>query len=130
MSLTIKLTSVIVNDQEKALQFYTQVLGFQLHKDIPMGDGRWLTVKAPGGPSEIELLLEPAHFPAAQTYQQALFTARIPFTAFMVEDIYAEYDRMKKLGVIFAKEPTEAGAVIITELEDTVGNLIMIYQEQ
>jgi len=126
--MKIKLSSVLVDDQDKALKFYTDVLGFVNKHDIPLGEARWLTVVSPEGPDDIELLLEPNSFPAARTYQEALFKAGIPLTAFAVEDIQKEYERMKNLGVVFSMEPTEAGPVTIAVFEDTCGNLIQIYQ--
>src|SRR3990170_4371050 len=98
-SMRIQLTSVMVDDQEKALQFYTQVLGFINKQDTPMGEARWLTVVSPEGPDDIELLLEPNSNPAARTFQKALFDQSIPLTAFAVDDIHAEYRRLKQLGV-------------------------------
>lgn len=126
--MKIELTSVMVDDQEKALQFYTNALGFLKKHDIPMGGPRWLTVVSPEGPEDIELVLEPMGIDAAQTYQKALFEAGIPATAFAVQDIQAEYERLKGLGVVFRSEPRQAGPVIVTMFEDTCGNLIQIYQ--
>lgn len=126
--MKIKLSSVMVDDQEKARLFYTRVLGFKVKNDIPMGDARWLTLVSPDGPDDIELLLEPTAFPPARTYQQALFDARIPLTAFEVDDIQAEYQRMNTLGVKFRSEPVESGPVISVLFEDTCGNLIQIYE--
>ncbi|HKQ77184.1 MAG TPA: VOC family protein [Blastocatellia bacterium] len=126
--MKIKLNSVMVDDQEKAQKFYTEVLGFVLSKDIPMGEAKWLTVVSPEGPAEIELLLEPMGFPPARTYQKALFEAGIPATAFAVDDIQKEYERMKKLGVAFRSEPTQMGPTIVAVFEDTCGNLIQLYQ--
>ena len=126
--MKIKLNSVMVDDQNKALKFYTEVLGFVLSKDIPMGEFKWLTVVSPEGPDDIELLLEPMGFPPARTFQKALFEAGIPATMFAVDDIQKEYERMKKLGVAFRSEPTKMGPVTIAVFEDTCGNLIQIYQ--
>jgi catechol 2,3-dioxygenase-like lactoylglutathione lyase family enzyme len=126
--MKIQLSSVLVDDQDKARKFYTEVLGFVVSKDIPMGEANWLTVVSPEGPAEIELLLEPLWFSAAKTYQQALFAAGIPGTAFAVADIQQEYERMKKLGVVFRSELTPAGPVIVAVFEDTCGNLIQLYQ--
>ncbi len=126
--MKIKLSSVIVDDQAKALEFYTEVLGFAVKQDIPMGEARWLTVVSPEAPEEIELLLEPNRNPAAQTYQRALFEQGIPLTAFQVEDIQGEYERLSKLGVAFRSQPTTAGPATIAVLEDTCGNLIQLYQ--
>ncbi len=126
--MKIQLSSVMVDDQGKARKFYTEVLGFVVSKDIPMGDANWLTVVSPEGPAGIELLLEPLGFPPAKIYQQALFEAGIPATAFAVEEIQKEYERMKKLGVVFRSEPTKMGPVTIAVFEDTCGNLIQLYQ--
>jgi len=126
--MKIKLTSVMVEDQNKALKFYTEVLGFVKKTDIPMGEAKWLTVVSPEGPDDIELLLEPMGFPPAKTYQKALFEAGIPLTAFAVEDIQKEYERMKKLGVVFKTTPTKMGPVTVAVFEDTCGNLIQIAQ--
>lgn len=128
--MKIKLNSVIVADQARALDFYTGILGFIKKHDVPVGKDRWLTVVSPEAPDEVELVLEPAGFPAARTYQQALFAAGIPLTAFQVDDIQAEYERLKKLGVTFRSEPIPMGPTIITMLEDTCGNLIQLYQVQ
>ena len=126
--MKIKLASVMVDNQDKALKFYTEVLGFVKKTDIPMGETKWLTVVSPEGPGDIELLLEPMGFPPARTYQKALFEAGIPLTAFQVDDIQKEYARMKKLGVLFKGEPAKAGPVTVTVFEDTCGNLIQLYQ--
>ena len=126
--MKIKLNSVLVDDQEKALRFYTEILGFVKKNDVPVGEARWLTVVSPEGPDDIELLLEPNSFAAAGTYQEALFKAGIPLTAFAVDDIQREFERMKKLGVSFSLEPTQAGPVTIAVFDDTCGNLIQLYQ--
>lgn len=126
--MKIKLCSVLVDDQDKALKFYTEVLGFINKHDIPLDEARWLTVVSPEGPDDIELLLEPNSFPAARTYQEALHKAGIPLTAFAVDDIHKEYERMKNLGVVFSMEPTKAGPVTIAVFDDTCGNLIQMYQ--
>ena len=127
--MKIKLNSVMVDDQDKALKFYTEVLGFVVSKDIPIGEDKWLTVVSPEGPADIELLLEPMGFPPARTYQKALFEAGIPATAFAVADIQKEYERMKKLGVAFRSEPTKMGPTTVAVFEDTCGNLIQLYQD-
>jgi catechol 2,3-dioxygenase-like lactoylglutathione lyase family enzyme len=124
----IKLSSVMVDDQEKALSFYTRALGFVKKTDIPAGEYRWLTVVSPEAPDEVELVLEPNGNPASQVYQKALFDQGIPLTAFQVEDIRAEYGRMKALGVVFRGEPAAMGPVTIVLFEDTCGNLIQLYQ--
>jgi predicted enzyme related to lactoylglutathione lyase len=126
--MKIKLTSVMVDDQDKALKFYTEVLGFVKKYDIPMGEARWLTVISPEGPDDVELLLEPMGFPPAKTYQKALFEAGIPSASFAVEDIQKEYERMKKLSVVFKTAPTKMGPVTIAVFEDTCGNLIQMAQ--
>jgi len=124
----IKLTSVFVSDQEKALQFYTGVLGFAKKTDIPTGKDRWLTVVSPEGPGDVELLLEPMGFDPARTYQKALFDAGIPLTSFGVDDIEKEHARLEKLGVRFKTKPTKMGPVTLAVLDDTCGNLIQIVQ--
>jgi catechol 2,3-dioxygenase-like lactoylglutathione lyase family enzyme len=126
--MKIKLTSVLVDDQDKALTFYTEVLGFVKKMDIPVGKFKWLTVVSPDGPDDIELVLEPNDNPAARTYQQAIFKSGIPATAFAVDDIQREFERMKQAGVAFTKEPTKAGPVTIAVFDDTCGNLIQLYQ--
>jgi len=126
--MRIKLTSIMVDDQDKALKFYTEVLGFVKKKDIPMGEARWLTVVSPEGPEDIELLLEPNGHSAAKIFQQAIFKDGIPLTAFAVDDIQKEYERMNDLGVVFKRPPTQAGPVTIAVFDDTCGNLIQLYQ--
>lgn len=126
--MKIKLTSVMVDNQEKALRFYTDVLGFIKKKDIPMGEARWLTVVSPEGPDDIELLLEPTG-EVGKTFQKSLFESGIPLTAFAVDDIEGEYQRLKSRGVAFKQNPTKIpGAPIMAVFEDTCGNLIQIYQ--
>jgi catechol 2,3-dioxygenase-like lactoylglutathione lyase family enzyme len=127
--MKIKLTSVFVDDQEKALRFYTGSLGFIKKNDLPVGEFRWLTVVSAEGPDDIELVLEPNDNPAASAYQRALFEQGIPLAAFAVDDIQAEYKRLKELGVLFRSEPVAAGPTMMTMFEDTCGNLIQIYQE-
>ncbi len=126
--MRINLTSVMVEDQDKALGFYTNVLGFKKMADIPMGSFRWLTVVSPEGAEGVELVLEPIAFPPAKTFQQALFGAGIPQTAFLTEDIGAEYQRLKERGVVFRSEPVAMGPIISTLFEDTCGNLINLVQ--
>jgi catechol 2,3-dioxygenase-like lactoylglutathione lyase family enzyme len=125
----IVITSVMVDDQDKALTFYTGVLGFVKKTEIPMGAAKWLTVVSPEGPGDIELLLEPMGFPPARTYQQALFDAGIPLTSFAVEDIQKEYGRLKNLGVVFTTKPTQTGPITIAVFNDTCGNLIQLAQK-
>ena len=126
--MKIRLNSVLVGDQEKALLFYTETLGFEKKLDIPVGEFRWLTVVSPEEPDATELVLEPNAFPAAATYQQALFEAGIPATALEVDDIDREYERLTGAGVDFRSEPTDAGGVTIAVFDDTCGNLIQLYQ--
>jgi len=128
--MKIKLASVPIDDYDKALKFYTEVLGFVKKQDIPLGgDARWLTVVSPEEPNGTELLLEPnATYPAMQALKAALVEDGIPFTAFQVDDIHEEYARMKKLGVVFSMEPTNMGPTTAAVFEDTCGNLIQIYQ--
>jgi catechol 2,3-dioxygenase-like lactoylglutathione lyase family enzyme len=128
-TLKVVVTSVLVDDQEKALEFYTQKLGFVKKTDIPMGGPRWLTVVSPDQPDGPEVLLEPLGFPPARTYQKAVYDAGIPLTAFGVEDVAATHDRLEKLGVVFRKPPTKMGTATIAVFEDTCGNLIQIVQE-
>jgi catechol 2,3-dioxygenase-like lactoylglutathione lyase family enzyme len=126
--MKIFVTSVLVDDQEKALRFYTEILGFSKKNDVPAGSYRWLTVVSPEGAEGVELLLEPNTFPPAQTYQKALFDAGIPATMFGVDDIRKEYERLKGLGVVFPTKPTAMGPVTIAVFEDTCGNLIQMAQ--
>ena len=127
--MKIKLTSVFVDSQEKALEFYTAILGFVKKNDIPLGEYRWLTVVSPEGPGDIELLLEPNDNPAAKAYQQALHEQGIPLNSFAVDDIEHEHQRLRKLSVHFAVGPTTAGPTTVAIFDDTCGNLIQIYQE-
>ncbi len=126
--MKIKLNSVLVNDQDKALKFYTEVLGFVKKADLPVGQFKWLTVVSPEEPDGTELLLEPNDNPAAKTFQKAIYEQGIPLTAFAVEDIQTEYERMKKLGVVFSMEPTKTGPATVAIFDDTCGNLIQLYQ--
>lgn len=125
--MRIKLSSIFVDDQEKGLKFYTEVLGFKKAHDFPVGEFRWITVKSAEG-GETELALEPNANPVAKTYQEGLVKQGIPCTAFEVDDVEAEYERLTKLGVAFTTKPTNVGAVIIAIFADTCGNLIQIYQ--
>jgi catechol 2,3-dioxygenase-like lactoylglutathione lyase family enzyme len=129
VKMKITVTSVMVDDQAKALTFYTEVLGFVKKADVTAGEYRWLTVVSPDQPNGTELLLEPLGFPPAKTYQKALFDAGIPLTMFEVDDIAATYDKLKKIGVVFRTPPTMAGPVTIAVFEDTCGNLIQIVQK-
>ena len=128
--MKIKLTSVSIDDYDKALKFYTEVLGFVTKRDIPLGDGaRWITVVSPEEPDGTELLLEPnAGYPAMKALKEALLKDGIPFTAFLVNDVQREYERMKDLGVEFTMEPTNMGMTSAAVFHDTCGNLIQIYQ--
>jgi len=122
----INITSVLVDDQEKALRFYTEVLGFQKKNDSPVGEARWLTVVSPDEPDGVELLLEPDGHPAAKPFKAALVDDGIPFTSFAVDDVHKEYERLRGLGVRFTQEPAQMGEVTAAVLDDTCGNLIMI----
>ena len=127
-ALKIKLASVIVDDQDRALKFYTEVLGFVKKRDMPVGKFRWLTVVSPDEPEGTELLLEPSDNLAAQTYQKTIFEQGIPLTALAVDDIEKEFERMRKLGVRFAMRPTKMGPVTQAVFDDTCGNFIQMYQ--
>jgi predicted enzyme related to lactoylglutathione lyase len=126
--MRIQLASVFVDDQAKALRFYTEVLGFVKKRDIPLGEARWLTVVSPDGPESLELLLEPNSNPAAGTYQKAIHEQGIAATAFAVDDIQTEYAKLKKRGVEFTMEPTNMGMTTGAVFDDTCGNLIQIFQ--
>lgn len=126
--MKIVITSVLVDDQEKALRFYTDVLGFEKKHDIPMGPFRWLTVVAPGDANGVELLLEPDQHPAARPFKRALVEDGIPFTSFGVDDVQAEFDRLCSAGVHFTQPPTAMGPVTTAVFDDTCGNLIQIAQ--
>jgi predicted enzyme related to lactoylglutathione lyase len=126
--MKIILTSVMVDDQTKALRFYTELLGFKKKTDIPMGAHSWLTVVSPEGTTEVELLLEPMGFEPARVYQKALFDAGIPITLFGVENVQQEFERLEKSGVVFRMKPTQMGPVIAAIFADTCGNYIQIVQ--
>jgi catechol 2,3-dioxygenase-like lactoylglutathione lyase family enzyme len=126
--MKITLSSVLVDDQAKALAFYTDVLGFVKKNDVPAGEFRWLTVVSPEGSADIELLLEPNSHPAAKTFQKAIFDDGIPATSFASADIQQEYERLIALGVVFRTKPTKAGPVTIAVFDDTCGNLIQLHQ--
>ena len=128
MALQIKLTSVMVDDQEKALRFYTEKLAFVKKHDVPAGGARWLTVVSPENPNDPELLLEPMGMPAAARFQKALYDAGVPLTAFAVADTRQEYERLNGLGVRFQGEPQDVGPTVIAVFDDTCGNWIQIYQ--
>jgi len=125
--MRIRLNSIMVDDQDKALRFYTEVLGFVKSVEIPMGEYRWLTVRSPEG-GDAELSLEPNANPAGKAFQQAMFAQGIPMTAFEVDDMAAEHQRLDRLGVSFTRTPTAAGPVTMAVFSDTCGNLIQIYQ--
>ena len=127
--MKIVITSVLVDDQEKALQFYTQVLGFTKKFDVPMGEFRWLTVVSPDDVDGVELLLEPDQHPAAGPFKRALVEDGIPFTSFGVDDVQAEFERLTALGAQFTQPPTDLGPVTTAVLDDTCGNLIQIAQK-
>src|SRR4051794_23789566 len=124
--MKINLASVLVDDQDRALQFYTEVLGFTKKTEIPMGAHRWLTVVSPEDPDGVELLLEPDEHPAAKPFKDALVQDGIPYTSFAVDDVQKEYDRLTSLGVRFPQPPVSAGPVTTAVLDDTCGNLIQI----
>jgi catechol 2,3-dioxygenase-like lactoylglutathione lyase family enzyme len=126
--MKIKLASLFVNNQEKALKFYTEVLGFVKKTEVPLGEHKWLTVVSKEDQDGVELVLEPLGFPPAATFQQALFEAGIPFTAFNVDDVEAEYKRLSDLGVSFSITPTIMGATKLTVFNDTCGNNIQLFQ--
>jgi catechol 2,3-dioxygenase-like lactoylglutathione lyase family enzyme len=128
--MRIRLASVPIDDYDKALEFYTDTLGFVKKRDIPLGEGaRWLTVVSPEEQDGTELLLEPnADYPAMKALKKALVKDGIPYTAFQVDDIQKEYARLRELGVEFAMEPTDMGMTTVAVLDDTCGNLIQIYQ--
>jgi catechol 2,3-dioxygenase-like lactoylglutathione lyase family enzyme len=125
-TMRINLTSVLVDDQEKALRFYTDVLGFVKKTDVPLGEARWLTVVSPDDPEGTELLLEPDEHPAARPFKEALVGDGIPFTSFAVDDVQAEFERLRALGVRFTQEPVRMGPTTTAVLDDTCGNLIQI----
>ena len=126
--MQIKLTSLMVDDQRRALAFYTDVLGFEKKHDIPVGEYRWITVVSREGDSGIELALEPNANPAGRAFQEAMFAQRIPLAAFESADIAAEVAQLKSRGVAFITDPTPAGPVTIAVFSDTCGNLIQLYQ--
>ena len=127
--MRIVLTSVLVDDQQKALDFYTTKLGFVKKNDIPLGEHRWLTVVAPSDPNGTELVLEPDSHPAVGPFKAALVQDGIPFTSFGVDDVRAEYERLRAAGVVFTQPPVAMGPVTTAVLEDTCGNLIQLAQK-
>ncbi|MFF2780469.1 VOC family protein [Streptomyces sp. NPDC058052] len=126
--MRINLASVFVDDQEKALRFYTDVLGFLLKHDVPIGEDRWITVVSPEAPEGTELVLEPSGHPAVPPYKEALVADGIPATSFAVDDVHAEHVRLTGLGVRFTQPPVDMGPVTTAVLDDTCGNLIQIAQ--
>jgi catechol 2,3-dioxygenase-like lactoylglutathione lyase family enzyme len=124
--MRITLTSILVDDQTKALAFYTEVLGFQTKADVPLGEHRWLTVVSPAAPDGVELVLEPDVHPAAQQFKAALMEDGIPFTSFTVDDVHHEYERLIASGARFTQPPTPMGPVVTAVLDDTCGNLVQI----
>ena len=124
--MRINLASVLVDDQERALRFYTDVLGFVKKQDVPTGAHRWLTVVSPEAPDGVELLLEPDEHPAARPFKAALVEDGVPYTSFAVADVQSEFDRLKAAGVVFTQEPTTMGPVTTAVFDDTCGNLIQI----
>ncbi len=130
MALRINVTSVMVDDQRKALAFYTGVLGFVKKREIPMGEVSWLTLVSPHAPDGVELALEPDSHPAAGPFKRALVEDGIPFTSFLVDDVRAEYERLRAAGVRFTQEPTDLGIVTVATFDDTCGNLIQIASEK
>lgn len=126
--MRIHLTSVLVHNQDEALRFYTEILGFVKKMEVPLGEDRWLTVVSPDDPDGCELLLEPDGHPAARPWKEALVNDGIPYTSFAVEDVDAEYARLRGLGVRFSQEPLRMGTVTTAVFDDTCGNLIQIVQ--
>jgi catechol 2,3-dioxygenase-like lactoylglutathione lyase family enzyme len=126
--MKIVVASVLVDDQDKALKFYTEILGFVKKTEIPMREFKWLTVVSPDAPDGCELLLEPNVHPAARTFQKALHDDSTPLTSFDVDNIHYEYERMKRLGVVFRQAPTTAGPVTLAVFDDTCGNFIQLVQ--
>lgn len=126
--MKIRLTSVFVEDQETALRFYTDVLGFEKKQDFPAGEFRWLTVVSPEEPNGAELLLEPSDNPAAREFKRSLFDQEIAAASFAVDNVETEYERLRDSGVDFTMAPTDVGTTIVAVFDDTCGNLIQIYQ--
>jgi len=124
--MRIHLTSVFVDDQRRARDFYTDVLGFEVRHDIPLGDDAWLTVGSPEEPDGPELLLEPSSHPAVKPYRDALVEDGIPLAQFAVDDVQAEYERLTERGVVFTQPPTDLGTVVMAVFDDTCGNLVQI----
>jgi catechol 2,3-dioxygenase-like lactoylglutathione lyase family enzyme len=128
--MRIYVTSVLVDDQAKALDFYTGKLGFEVKNDVPVGEHRWLTVVSKEQPDGTELLLEPSEHPAARPFKEALVADGIPFTSFQVDDLDGEFERLTGLGVAFTRDPMDAGPVRMAVFDDTCGNLIQLIQKK
>jgi catechol 2,3-dioxygenase-like lactoylglutathione lyase family enzyme len=126
--MRITLTSVFVDDQDSALRFYTEVLGFVKKTEVPLGEHKWLTVASAEEPDGVQLLLEPSDHPAVKPFKEALVSDGIPAAQFAVDDVQAEYERLRKLDVVFTQEPTTMGPVTTAVLDDTCGNLIQLAQ--
>lgn len=126
--MRIHLSSVLVDDQDKALAFYTNVLGFIKKRDVPIGEFRWITLVSPENPEGTELVLEPDVHPAARPFKQALVSDGIPYTSFAVVDVHAEHERLVREGVVFTQPPTTMGPAITAVFDDTCGNLLQIEQ--
>jgi catechol 2,3-dioxygenase-like lactoylglutathione lyase family enzyme len=129
-AMRIHLSNVFVDDQERALDFYTRVLGFSKKEDVPVGEDRWLTVVSPDAPDGTELLLEPDSHPAVRPFKDALVDDGIPYTSFAVGDVRQEFERLRELGVRFTQEPVDMGPVTTAVFDDTCGNLIQIVQRR
>jgi catechol 2,3-dioxygenase-like lactoylglutathione lyase family enzyme len=128
--MRIHLTSLFVDDQRAALAFYTEVLGFTKHRDVPIGEDSWLTVVSPDDPDGTELLLEPSGHPAVKPFRDALAEEGIPLAQFAVDDVEAEHERLTKLGVVFTQKPTDGGEYTTAVFDDTCGNLIQLIAEK
>ena len=128
--MRIHITSVLVDDQERAHRFYTEILGFRTKVDIPLGDHRWLTVVSPEDPEGTQLLLEPNAHPAVPPFQAAMLEDGIPWTSFAVADVRSEFERLSAQGVTFTQPPVDHGPVITAVFEDTCGNLLQIEQKK
>lgn len=124
--MRIHLSTIFVDDQDKAVRFYTEILGFEKKEDVPVGEHRWLTVGAPGEEDGTQLVLEPDAHPAVKPFRDALVDDGIPFTSFAVDNVEAEYERLRSLGVRFTQPPTNLGPATMAVFEDTCGNLIAI----
>lgn len=122
--------SVMVDDQDRALRFYTEVLGFQVRHDLPLGEARWIAVVSPEDPEGTELVLEPSGHPAVAPFKEALVADGIPFASFAVDDVHAEHDRLTGLGVEFTQSPMDVGPAIMAVLDDTCGNLIQLLEHK